>query len=63
MFGGEDTLFEGLWSVAREDGHFGLPEHFAGIQLLRYNVNRAAADLIARLQRARMGVETSILGK
>ncbi len=63
MLGGEHALFEALRRVAGFDRHFDLAEHLAGVELLGDDVDRATADLVARLDGARMRVEATVFGQ
>ena len=57
MLGGEHALLERRGVSSGLDRHFGLAEHLAGIELLGDDVDRAAADCVAGLDRARVRVE------
>ena len=56
MFGGEDSLFERTRVVVSFDRNLGLAEHLTGVQLLGYDVDRTAADLVTGRDRPRMRV-------
>ena len=60
MFRGKHALLQGCGCVAALYRYLGLAQHFAGVELLRDDVYRTTAYLIARFDCAGMGVETAI---